>query len=247
MEFNTAIFAHRGSAGTHPENTMVAFAAALKAGADGIEFDVQLTKDQVPVIIHDETVNRTTDGDGWIKDFTYEEMITLDAGSWFAYSFQGATIPTLVELLEWAVNTPLLLNLELKSGFVRYPGIEKIVLECIAKYDLKDRVIISSFNHYSLLESHRLDPKVETDILFMEGLYEPWNYAKRIGASGLHCFLPVAVPELLVGAYQANMPVRPFTVNEDAHIQGLIRGGCAGIITDWPEKAINIRTEMQKG
>ncbi|MDG5787128.1 glycerophosphodiester phosphodiesterase [Evansella sp. AB-P1] len=244
MNVKTQIFAHRGSAGTHPENTMEAFEAALQVGADGIEFDVQLTKDQIPVVIHDETVDRTTNSEGWIKDFTYDELKTLDAGSWYSSEFKQSTIPTLVELLDWASDNSLLLNLELKNGVVRYPGMEKIVLDLISKYKLKDRTIISSFNHYSLVEVHRIDPTIETAILFMEGLYEPWNYAESIGASSLHCFLPVAVPELLVGAYEKGMAVRPFTVNEDKHIYTLIKGGCPGIITDWPEKASIIRDTL---
>ncbi|WP_218197377.1 glycerophosphodiester phosphodiesterase family protein, partial [Pseudomonas sp. 2995-1] len=87
---------------------------------------------------------------------------------------------------------------------------------------VKDRVIVSSFNHYSLVELNKLDPSVETAILFMKGLYEPWNYARTVGATGLHCFLPVAVPEFLVGANKVGMAVRPFTVNEEKHITSLI-------------------------
>ncbi|WP_416150422.1 glycerophosphodiester phosphodiesterase [Salipaludibacillus sp. HK11] len=241
MASNTLIFAHRGSAGTHPENTIVSFEEALNTGVEGIECDVQLTKDGIPVVIHDETVNRTTNGDGWVKDYSYEELKLLDAGSWFNSSFNETTIPSLEELFQWAFNNTLFLNIELKSGLIRYPGIEAIVLELITKYNLKDRIIISSFNHYSLVEFHRLDPTIETAILFMEGLFEPWNYAKSIGASALHCYLPVAVPELLQGASQAGMPVRPFTVNEDAHIHELIKMRFDAIITDWPEKAIRIR------
>ncbi|MFA9556866.1 glycerophosphodiester phosphodiesterase [Evansella sp. AB-rgal1] len=240
----TIIFGHRGSAGTYPENTMESFKAAYEAGAEGLEFDIHLTKDLVPVVIHDETINRTTNGEGWIKDLTLEQLKTYDAGNWFDNSFKGATIPTLDELLQWVSTTSLLLNLELKSGLVRYPNVEKIVLEYLTKYDVKERTIISSFNHYSLVEINKLDPEAETAILFMEGIYEPWNYARSIGASGLHCYLPVAAPDLLQGAQKAGMPVRPFTVNEEKHMYALIKGGCSAIITDYPEKAIAIRNEL---
>lgn len=244
LTINTLVFGHRGSAGTHPENTMESFQAALDAGAEGIEFDVHLTKDLVPVILHDETVDRTTNGTGWIKDLTYLELQELDAGSWFAPSFKGASIPSLEEVLQWAAPTRLLLNIELKSGVVRYQGIEKIILDLLYKYNLKDRVILSSFNHYSVVEIHQLDPEIETAIIFMEGIYEPWDYAKRIGAHGLHCYIPVAVPELLMGARKAGMPVRPFTVNEESHITSLIKGEASAIITDWPEKAVQIRKAL---
>lgn len=244
MAGKTQIFGHRGSAGTHPENTMVSFQAASDAGADGIELDIQLTKDGIPVIIHDETIDRTTDGTGWVRDFTYEELKEYDAGSNFHKDFKGERIPSLEEFLEWAVDKSLLLNLELKNGIVHYPGLEKIVLRLADKYQLKNRVIISSFNHYSLKEIRKLDQEIETALLFMEGLYEPWNYAKTVEAQGLHCFLPVAVPELLAGAAEARMPVRPFTVNEEKHIDSLIKAGCSAIITDWPEKAVSIRQDL---
>lgn len=240
----TLIFAHRGSAGTHPENTMVAFQAAQDIGAEGIELDVQLTKDQIPVIIHDEMINRTTNGSGWVKDFTYEEIKEFDAGSWFASSFKQATIPSLEELLQWAASSDLLLNIELKTGVVRYPGIEKIVIDLVKKYHLVDRVILSSFNHYSLVEIRKFDSSIETAILFMEGLFEPWNYAKVVGATSLHCYLPVATPELLKEAKAAGVPVRPFTVNDMIDIQSLLQNNCSAIITDWPEKALTIRETL---
>ncbi|WP_096187110.1 glycerophosphodiester phosphodiesterase [Evansella halocellulosilytica] len=244
MKRKTLIFGHRGSSGRHPENTMDSFEAALQEGADGLEIDVQLSEDDVPVVIHDETVDRTTNGTGWVKDFTFDELQKLDAGSWFSSTFSGAMIPSLEELFRWLVNTPLLLNIEIKSGLVRYPNIEKIVLDLIEKYDLNERVIISSFNHYSLAKVHKLNNEIETAILFMEGLYEPWNYAKTVGAQSLHCYYPVAAPELIRGAAQANMPIRPFTVNEASHLHALMSRGCDAVITDYPKKAVDVRNTL---
>ncbi|WBL12936.1 glycerophosphodiester phosphodiesterase [Sutcliffiella sp. NC1] len=245
MMKNTKVFAHRGAAGTHPENTMIAFQEALRVGADGVELDVHLTKDNVPVVIHDETVNRTTNGSGWIKEYYYDDLRKLDAGSWFDEEFTGCTIPSLEEVLQWIAKTSLQINIELKNGIVRYENIEKIVIDLVHKYNLKDRVIISSFNHYSLVEVNKCAPEIETAILFMEGLYKPWEYAKTIGATGLHCYLPVAVPELLEGANIEGMPVRPFVVNEEKHIAALVRGGCSAIITDWPKQAIKILDNLK--
>lgn len=244
MENKTLIFGHRGSAGTHPENTMISFEAALKAGAEGIEVDVQLTKDLVPVIIHDERVDRTTNGSGWVKDLTLAQIQQLDAGSKFDPAFSNVTIPTLEELLKWTANTPLFLNIEIKNEFVRYLGIEQQILELVQKYHLLNRVIISSFNHYSLVEVRKLNREIETAILFMEGIFEPWNYARSIGANALHCYLPVAVPELFVGAAQAQMPVRVFTVNEKNDMIYLFNHRCSAIFTDWPQKAVEIRNSL---
>lgn len=241
----TLIYAHRGSSSTHPENTMEAFEGALLAGADGIEFDVQLTKDGIPVIIHDETVDRTTNGKGFVKDYTLSELRELDAGVSFDTTFRGAKVPTLEEFFQWVSKTDMLLNMELKSGIVRYPGIEEIAIQYIEKYRLTERMIISSFNHYSLVEVKQLNNKMETAILYMEGIYEPWDYAKKIGAKGLHCFLPVAVPEIINGAFNAGLAVRPFTVNEEKHIYQLMKIGCTAIITDYPERSRRIRNSLE--
>jgi glycerophosphoryl diester phosphodiesterase len=225
---------------------MDAYMAAAEAGADGLEVDVQLSKDGVPVLIHDETVNRTTDGEGWVKNLTYEELQTLDAGSWFHDDFSHAKIPSLEALLTWMRDRPLQLNIELKTGIVDYPGIEQAVIQRVEQYDMIDRVILSSFNHYSLVTVRQLHPTIETAILFMEGLYEPWHYARTVGAQSLHCSLPVAVPKLLTAATEAGTPVRPFTVNEPSHMKALFQAKCAAIITDWPEQALQVRQEIMK-
>jgi glycerophosphoryl diester phosphodiesterase len=230
----TKIFAHRGASGTHPENTMAAFQEAYRAQADGIEFDVQLTKDGIPVVIHDETVDRTSNGTGWVKDLTLTELKSLDAGSWFDEKFRGERIPTLYEVLKWSQPLALTLNIELKTEIVDYPDIEHTVMKMIEQFHLQKRVIISSFNHYSLVEAHRINPEIETAILFMERLYKPWEYARSIGARGIHCYWPVVDSMLVKGAAQAGMPIRAFTVNDDAAKISLIQQGCSVIMTDWP-------------
>ena len=212
----TLIFAHRGASGEYPENTLLAFQKAAEQGADGLEFDVQLTKDQVPVVIHDEKLEPN------------HRRYRLGAGSYFGGIEEvgcrelerpflpRGKIPTLEEVLAWANEHVIKLNIELKTGLKPYPGLVAIVAGSGGSISIwKNRVILSSFNHYSLVEVRdNCIPDIETAILFMEGLYQPWEYAKRVGAKGLHCFLPVAQAELLMGAAQAGMPVRPFTVNE---------------------------------
>ena len=107
----TKIYAHRGASKYAPENTMPAFQLALDMNADGIETDVQLTKDGVPILIHDEKLKRTTTGSGYVKDYTLEELQQLDAGSWFDATFTGTKLITLEQLLQWIKPTYLLLNL----------------------------------------------------------------------------------------------------------------------------------------
>lgn len=242
----TKIFAHRGSSGTHPENTMVAYIEAERVGADGLEIDAQMTKDGELVVLHDERVDRTTNGNGWVKDFTLKELKKLDAGSSFSKKYHAEKIPTLKEVLGWAKGNHLEINIELKTGLIQYPDLEERVIEMAEDFGLKDRIILSSFNHYSIEKIRDIDPSVETAILYMEGLFEPWKYAKAIGASGLHCYWQAAVPEMIEGAKKAGIAIRPFTVNKKAQLQKLIEEDCTGIFTDFPERALRIREKVEK-
>ena len=155
----TFIFAHRGSKGTHPENTLEAFKEAVRLGVDGIELDVHLTKDGELAIIHDETVDRTTNGTGYVRDMTMAELKKLDAGSWFSEEFYQSVIPTLAEVLSLLKDTDIKLNVEIKSDIIPYEGIEEKVLQTLESYSYKNNAIISSFNHYSVKKVHELDPK----------------------------------------------------------------------------------------
>lgn len=237
------IFGHRGAAGNYPENTMLSFIAAREAGADGIELDVQMTKDGELVVIHDETVDRTTNGTGFVNNFTYKELAKLDAS--YSYSqYQGkAFIPSLVEVLDWAAESGVLLNIELKNGVIDYLGIEEKTIELIYKYKLEKNVIISSFNHYSLVDCKQISNEIETAILYMEGLYKPWEYAASIGATGLHPYYIAARKEIITQAQNSGIAVRPFTVNEKQVMKQLIESGCTAFITDYPELAASIREE----
>lgn len=235
-------FAHRGAAGHCPENTMIAFGRALELGATGIETDVQMTKDGHLVLIHDETLHRTTGSPEWVKDVTLSELASKDAGSWFHEDFRGERIPTLEQLLELVKPLDTIINLELKNGVVRYPGLESKVIELVRRYEVSERVIISSFNHYSLVECKKIAPEIRTGILYMEGLYEPWDYAKRIGADALHAFQYAVVPELVAAASEYGMPYHPFTVNQQSEMRALIQAGVAGIITDYPDRLAELLT-----
>ena len=240
----TRIFAHRGDAIHCPENTLAAFNSAINAGADGLELDVQLTKDETLVVIHDERIDRTTDGEGWVKSFTFNELQAFDAGSWFDPSFNEERIPRLEDVFKLMQQNDLIVNVELKTGIVQYQGIEEQLLTLIAEWGYENRVIISSFNHYSLAKIRELHPAIETAALFMEGLFEPWSYIKTFGATSMHCFFPVAIPEMIEGAQQHGTALRAFTVNEDHHLKNLIHQRIDGVITDDPKKAARIRQSL---
>ncbi|WP_318508470.1 glycerophosphodiester phosphodiesterase family protein [Bacillus sp. T3] len=154
----TLIFAHRGYSALNPENTMQAFMEAERVGADGIELDVQMTRDGVLVVIHDEKLDRTTDGSGYIKNLTYKEISKFNANYKFKKWFQKTPVPRLEEVFEWMRSNQIICNIELKNNVFPYPGMEEKVIALINQYQLNNRIIISSFNHYSVVYSYRLAP-----------------------------------------------------------------------------------------
>ncbi|HWO76213.1 MAG TPA: glycerophosphodiester phosphodiesterase [Bacillus sp. (in: firmicutes)] len=241
----TLIFAHRGSSKSEPENTMPAFKKALKDGADGIELDVQLTKDGEVVVIHDEKVDRTTNGKGYVKDYSLQELQKLHVKSQFPV-LHKVTIPTLIEVFEWLSRNNLLVNIELKNGVFPYHSLEEKVIQLIRLYRYEQRVILSSFNHYSIVHCYQLAPDIETAPIYKSGIYMPWVYAQSIRARGLHPHY-LAAPDLMVEESLKNgVSVRPWTVNKEKDIKRLLAIGCSAIITDYPKKAVEYRNQIKK-
>ncbi|WP_029192715.1 glycerophosphodiester phosphodiesterase [Paenibacillus harenae] len=233
-------FAHRGASGYCPENTIAAFKKALELGATGIETDVQLTRDGQIVVIHDESLARTAGIGKLVKDIEYAELKSLDAGSWFSPEYHAERVPSLTQLLELLENTDTVLNIELKNGFVQYPGLERKVIELVRSYRMTERVILSSFNHYSLALCKELAPEIRTGILYMEGLYRPWDYALTLQADALHAFKYAVTPEWTAEAAARGIAYHPFTVNETEEMERLIDAGAAGIITDYPDRLAEV-------
>ncbi|THF73713.1 glycerophosphodiester phosphodiesterase [Cohnella fermenti] len=236
-------FAHRGASAYCPENTMAAFVRGIELGANGIETDVQMTADGQLVLIHDELLARTTGSPKLVKDATLEEIKRLDAGSWFDPQFKGERVPTLAELLELVCGTGVQVNLELKNGVVLYPELEEAVIAEVRRYGLTEQVIISSFNHYSLVKCKLLAPEIRTGILYGEGLYEPWDYAGRVRADALHAFYYAVIPEWVEQAAARGIVYHPYTVNDAATMRRLVGMGVAGIITDYPDRLAAVLSE----
>lgn len=202
---------------------------------------MQLSKDGVPVVIHDETLNRTTDGDGSITDYTLEELKSLDAGGWFAPLFSRAEIPTLEEVLSRYRSENLLINIELKNALVPYPGLEEKVLSCITSHHLEDRVIISSFNDDSLLRCRELKPAIRTGMLYLEELKEPWHKVKELGCYSAHpLFFYLQFPDIIEGYKNYNIPLYPWTVNDPEMMEMLVEAEIEAIITDYPQELTKI-------
>ncbi|MGV2938298.1 glycerophosphodiester phosphodiesterase [Mesobacillus sp. LC4] len=240
----TLILAHRGFAAEYPENTMLAFKKAEKAGSDGLELDVQMTRDGELVVIHDEKVDRTTDGTGLVKDFSLKDLRKLDARFKFKESPKKEQIPTLDEVLEWLSGTGMICNIELKNSIIPYTGMEEKVINKVRHYNLSDRIIISSFNHYSIVHSYLLAPEIEIAPLLSEGLYMPWIYAQSIKARGFHPHWRAAPDQIVSASLESGIEVRPYTVNKESELERLFKVNCSAVITDDPAKAKRIR-EMQ--
>ncbi len=241
IRIKTKIIAHRGASKYAPENTMPAFELAYQMNADGIETDIQLTKDGVPILIHDEELGRTTNGFGFVKDYELYELQKLDAGMYFSKKFIGTRILTLDEFLQWAKDKPLYLNLELKNNKIDYEDIEIKVLDAIYKYKLKDRTTISSFNAASIQRLRRLDKSIDIALLRSRSHGNLAHYAKGLGASSLHIRYNLLNKALVKSSEVLNLPIRVYTVNRSINIWKCLKLNIDGIITDMPDKAIRIR------
>lgn len=228
-------FAHRGFSGRYPENTMLAFAKALEAGADGIELDVHFSKDGEIVIIHDELVDRTTDGTGLVADMTLAQLKELDASAGYKGIYGINRIPTLQEYFEFVKDKDIITNIELKTGINPYPGIEEKTLEMIDAYGLRDRIIISSFNHYSVKRFKELAPDVVCGFLEESWIIDMADYAKAHGVECLHPIFPAVTDEYAKAAREAGLMINVWTVNTREDMEQMIARGVHGIIGNYPD------------
>ncbi|MCX7787277.1 MAG: glycerophosphodiester phosphodiesterase [Spirochaetes bacterium] len=238
------IFAHRGVSSQCPENTLSAFRKAIEVGADGIELDVHRSKDGHLLVCHDETVDRTTDGKGVIQEMTRKDLSKLDAGSWFGTAFKGERIPMLEEVLNILQPTTLLLNIELKTDYFFYPGIEEETYALIQKYGMEDRVILSSFNHYTVLRFRRIAPKVRTGILYSCHLFAPHTYASSLGVQALHPPMHLAQTEIIEAAHEAGLTVHGWFSRERFDVErakNYLGSYVDILITNYPQEYLSLR------
>lgn len=242
---HTKIFAHRGASGYAPENTLEAFALAMEQGADGIELDVQMTRDGELVVIHDETVDRVSDGTGEVRSYTLEELKKLRVSNHME-QYPDVRIPTLREVLELVNPGTMEVNIELKTGIFWYPEIEKKVLELVQEEGMENRVIYSSFNHYSIQKIRELSPEAETAYLFGDVILHVEEYASKTGVKGLHPALYHVKMADFMKEYQASgLAVRVWTVNDEQQIEELIRQGADAVITNYPDRGLHARKTVE--
>lgn len=232
----TAIWAHRGACAYAPENTLPAMEVAISMGADGIEVDVQRSADGQLVLIHDETINRTSNGVGRVEQLTIEELRRCDFTNGFA-GRRNVKIPTLHEALELVRGTGVVLNIELKNNVVLYPGMENDVLRVVREMGMTEQVIYSSFNHYALANMRGEVGPEHLALLLSDGIYDPWRYARTFGAGWINPdHFALQQPNYVWLAHEAGVKIAAWTVNSDDEARRLAALGVDAIITDFPDR-----------
>lgn len=239
------ICAHRGFSGVAPENTLAAFQRAIDSGADMFELDVLMTKDGEIVCIHDETVDRTTNGKGKVSELTLAEIKRLDAGSWYAPEFAGEKIPTLAEALDLAKDK-IFVNIEIKGEAVTDQiegGIEEKILRLVSERGMTHQVMITSFDPRAIRHMRDLDINIQTAMLYNEKLQAnvpPMRILIDTGANGFNLSKSQVTKEIVDECNNAGRPVAVYTVNDWKEMRTLIEMGVDVIITDRPDVAMRL-------
>ena len=240
----TKIWAHRGASGYAPENTMEAFTLAVQMGADGVELDVHLTKDGQIVVIHDERIDRVSDGSGRVADYTLEELSGFNFNKTHPEYAAFCRIPTLREVLEELKDTGLTVNIELKTGTVFYEGIERKTVELVKELGYERRVLYSSFNHHSVLRVREYQPDARLAFLYSHELAGVADYAR---ANGVHGVNPSVTGTLFEEEMQEckrkNIEINVWTVNGREDMKRLMELGVNAVITNYPDTACEVRKE----
>lgn len=237
------IYAHRGASGYAPENTLEAFALAAQMGAHGVELDVHLTRDGVPVVIHDETIDRTSDGTGCVAQMTLAQLRQFNYNRVMP-EHPPAELPTLQDVFALLKETGLAINVELKTDDTPYDGIEETCIALAAEMNMTGRILYSSFNHDTLRRVKAIDPSLPCGLLYGASKMYTWRYAKALGMDALHpSYQQLYVPGFVHQAHRHGIAVNPWTVNEEKHLRCAFRVGADIIITNYPDRALRMLAE----
>jgi glycerophosphoryl diester phosphodiesterase len=252
------VFAHRGGRAVGPENTIPAFDAGLRAGADGLELDVHLSSDGEVVVIHDPTLDRTTDASGLVAAHTAAELARVIATHRFGvnleHSWTGdhAGIPTLREVLGRYRDVPVIIEIKAAT-----PDTARTVVDVVRHLGAVERVCIGSFSLVAVQEVRRLEPRIATSASRREGqlaLYRSWAGLSpgRVGYRALQVpeeagRLRVVTPRFLRAVHRANLALQVWTVNEETDMRRLFEWGVDGIVTDRPDVGVRVRAKMGSG
>jgi glycerophosphoryl diester phosphodiesterase len=235
------VIAHRGDKQHAPENTIAAFRNAVEKGADAIEFDVKLSADDRVVVIHDQTVNRTTNGNGKISTLSFSSLRSLDAGEWFSEKFKNERIPLLEEVFE-EVGERIYMNIELTN--YNSPGDRLVseVVKLVKKHKMQNRVLFSSFLGINLQKARRLLPEVFRGLLTFPGILGSWGrmFGWRGDFMSLHPYIGDVTPSLINRIHEYGKRVHVWTVNNENDIKKMFDFGVDALFTDDPEKVLQM-------
>lgn len=239
------VIAHRGFSGVAPENTMAAFRRAYDIRADMIELDVLLSRDGQVVVIHDDTLDRTTNTRGPVADLTWDELRTLDAGSWFAPEFEGEPIPLLRDVLAWAKGK-ILVNVEIKTEAYSPNVLESIsakVVTIVDEVGMRDQVVVSSFDSRILKQIRALDPDLKTATLYyadVHGELRPIVITANDGSNGFNLGKTEVNARVVEECHAEGIPVAVYTVNTREMMVYVLGLGVDAIFTNHPDVLIDL-------
>ena len=222
---------HRGAAALEPENTLRGIRRAIEIGVDQVEVDVHLTKDGKLVVMHDETVDRTTDGHGRVRDLTFEEIRSLDAG-------KGEVVPTLQEVIS-LVRGRVTLQVELKGI-----GVEEKAVEAVEEADITGEVVFTSFRHPALKAVKRLNPSLETGVLFYCLPIDPCRLAFDAEAEAIHPNIHFVDTEMVRRAHVLGLEVRAWNADDEEEMRRLIGAGVDGLGSNRPDLLVKVIQEL---
>ena len=241
------VISHRGANLEAPENTLPAFEKALAYKVDGFENDVHMTRDGVLVVIHDDTVDRTSNGTGYVCEMTFDELRKLDFGSWFSPEFAGTKIPTLAEFFELCGGLKVI-NVEIKPAIDGSTACAPAVVKLAKEMGVFDQLLVSSFDINMLRACHAEDPATRVAFLYpldneeaCEAIAEdPIAFAKQHNLTAYHPMVMLCNPGFIEECQAAGVMINPWTVNQEHAITALREWGSHGVITDAPELAMKI-------
>ncbi len=236
------VVGHRGSSGTAPENTLASFREAIDAGVNMIELDVRMTRDYHLVVIHDRTVDRTTNGTGTVWSKTLQDLKLLDAGSWFSRDFKGEQIPTLREVMD-ALPPKVGLNIEVKTDGDprRERALEESLVLVLREQRMEGPCLVSSFDHRHLRRLHRLDPELALGALYhpvRDIAKRPSGIARSTGATAFICSLKQVRRRMVDDARRHRMVLGVYGVNSEEDLDRACRYGVDAVVSDFPRKII---------
>lgn len=243
------VFAHRGASGDYPENTILSFEKAINLPIDGIELDVHKSKDGKLVVIHDEDVQRTFKGKGLVKDYTLEELQNFKCRKFEFIDNDLCKIPTLEDVFELIKDKNITLNIEAKTDQIHY-DLEQDVLNLVDKYNLRNNVLISSFNHKCLNIFKNIDSDYKYGALYEdEKDYAPEKnvvvHAKKLNVYSINISKELVTKEMVNLAHKNNLKVYVYTINSPSQMRKMIDCGVDAVFSDYPELMLEILDEKK--